>query len=195
MASNVVAQTDFASRFHAWRDNRSVAFMLTFSLAWAVFMGLLAQVRIPLPFTPVPFTMQVFGVLLGGVILGVRYGMLAQIVYVGVGILGVPWFQGYNGGWEYFLGPTGGYLLACPLAAVAAGAIAHRATLRPFVRSSLAMLAGITVIYALGMTWLALALDVSLARAFVLGVAPFVLVDAAKALAAAILARPFTRQA
>lgn len=168
--------------------------MLTLSLAWAALMGLLAQVRVPLPFTPVPFTMQVFGILLGGVVLGARYGALAQVAYVGVGILGVPWFQGYNGGWAYFLGPTGGYLLAAPLAAVVTGILVARVRLRPTLRSAFAMFAGVSVIYLVGMTWLAVALDVSPARAFALGVAPFVLVDAVKAVAATWLARPFVMQ-
>lgn len=191
MTSNVVTGVDFASRFHAWRSTRSLTFMLALSLAWAVLMGLLAQVRVPLPFTPVPFTMQVFGILLGGVVLGTRYGALAQAVYVGVGILGVPWFQGYNGGWTYFLGPTGGYLLAAPLAAAVTGVLVARVGLRPGLRAALAMFAGVSVIYLVGMTWLAVALDIGLARAFVLGVAPFVLLDALKAAAAAWLARPF----
>lgn len=181
----------FGARFHAWRENQSLTMMLGLCLGWAVLMGLLAQVRVPLWFTPVPFTMQVFGILLGGVILGTRFGALAQAIYVGVGILGVPWFQGYDGGWAYFLGPTGGYLLAAPFAAALTGAIVGLPRLRPAVRSALAMFAGIAVIYILGMAWLAVVLDVSLPRAFVLGVAPFMLLDALKAVAAAVLGRPF----
>lgn len=183
----------FTSRFHAWRETRTLTNMVVLSLVWAVLMGLLAQVRIPLWFTPVPFTMQVFGILLGGVILGTRFGALAQVMYVGIGILGMPWFQGYNGGWAYFLGPTGGYLLAAPLAAAVTGVIVGSTVLRPAVRSTVAMFAGISVIYLLGMTWLAVVLDVSIARAFVLGVAPFVLVDALKAVLAMGLARPFVK--
>lgn len=182
---------DFADRYRVWRESRSVLVMLTCALLWAGLMGLLAQVRIPLPFTPVPFTMQVFGVLLGGVILGTAYGTLAQALYVGIGIAGVPWFQGYHGGWEYFLGPTGGYLLAYPIAALFVGSMASRAPVRPAARSLVAMLVGLMVVYACGMTWLAWVLDVSIARAFALGVAPFIVVDVLKAAGAAALARPF----
>lgn len=183
--------SDLADRFRAWRESQSTLMMLTFSLLWAAMMGLLAQIRVPLPFTPVPFTMQVFGVLLGGVVLSTAYGALAQLAYVCVGIAGVPWFQGYHGGWEYFLGPTGGYLLAYPIAALWVGLAVSRFRVRPSFRSSAAMLGGLVIIYGFGVTWLAWVLDITLARAFLLGVAPFVLIDLLKALAAAAVARPF----
>lgn len=177
--------------YHTWRAEQGLLVMTLLSILWACLTGLLAQVRFPLPFTPVPFTMQVFGILLGGVLLGTRHGTLAQAIYVGVGIAGVPWFQGYHGGWEYFLGPTGGYLLAAPFAAAVAGLLVHRARPAPAARALLGMAAGLVVIYAMGMTWLAVALDIGLGRAFLLGVAPFVLVDAAKILLAGAVARPF----
>lgn len=185
---------DLAARFHAWRETRSVTTLLLLSLAWACLMGLLAQVRIALPFTPVPFTMQVFGILLGGVLLGARHGALAQFLYVGLGIAGIPWFQGSHGGLAYFLGPTGGYLLAAPIAAWLTGTLAQARLLRPAPRAFAAMLAGMLVVYALGMTWLAFALGIGLGKAFVLGVAPFLALDAAKAAAAAAMARPFVRE-
>ena len=77
----------------------------------ACFTGILAQVVIPLPWTPVPITGEIFGVLIAGLILGKRYGALSQILYVLLGISIIPWFTGMTGGIEVLLGANGGYLI------------------------------------------------------------------------------------
>ena len=95
-----------------WSRSLTVVKKIVFALIIACATGLSAQVRIPLPFTPVPITMQTFLVLISGIILGRRWGGLSQIMYVGIGILGIPWFAGSN-----IFGPTGGYLIGFILAA------------------------------------------------------------------------------
>ena len=95
-----------------WSRSLTIAKKIAFALTLACATGLSAQVRIPLPFTPVPITMQTFLVLISGVILGRRWGGLSQIMYVGVGVLGIPWFAGSS-----IFGPTGGYLIGFILAA------------------------------------------------------------------------------
>lgn len=77
----------------------------------ACFTGILAQVVIPLPWTPVPITGEILGVLTAGLILGKRYGALSQILYILLGITIIPWFSGMNGGIEVLLGANGGYLI------------------------------------------------------------------------------------
>src|SRR5919106_867268 len=69
-----------------------------------------ALMAIPLPFSPVPFTVQVLAVILSGFLLGVRYGALAQAIYLLIGAFGVPVFAQFKGGLGVVLGPTGGYL-------------------------------------------------------------------------------------
>lgn len=151
-----------------------------------------SQVSVPLPFTPVPFTLQPMIVLLGGAVLGPRLGMAAQIAYLAAGLAGLPVFAfspELPQGAARLLGPTAGYLMAYPVAAFVAGALATRGFDRRYLTSVLAMAAGLAVIFAGGITWLTLfapgadsrSLDAALATGFY----PFVLADAIKLCVAA----------
>jgi biotin transport system substrate-specific component len=124
-------------------------------LAVVVFAALTAmgaKLAVPLPGTAVPFTLQVFAVLLSGIALGPRLGASSQLLYLGAGIAGLPVFMA-GGGLAYLLGPTGGYLLAFPVAAAIAGWAAGRS------RGVLPMIAGavlgVAFIHLAGMSWLA----------------------------------------
>jgi biotin transport system substrate-specific component len=117
-----------------------------------------AQVSVPLPFTPVPFTLTPMVVLLGGAALGSRLGMASQVLYLLLGIAGLPVFAPspvLPQGMLRLLGPTGGYLMSYPFAAFIAGALAERGFDRRYLTSVLAMAAGLAVIFAFGVTWLA----------------------------------------
>jgi biotin transport system substrate-specific component len=119
--------------------------------------ALAAQVSIPLPFTPVPFTLQPMVVLLGGAALGARLGMLSQVLYLALGIAGFPVFAAspLPQGVLRLLGPTGGYLMSYPFAAFLTGALAERGFDRNYRTSVVAMAAGLAVIFACGVAWLA----------------------------------------
>ena len=80
-----------------------------------------AQVTVPVPLSPVPMTLQPLAVLAVGGLLGATLGGSALLLYLGLGLLGLPVFAGGSGGLLHVLGPTGGYLLAFPAAAAAAG--------------------------------------------------------------------------
>jgi biotin transport system substrate-specific component len=160
----------------------------------AVLTAAAAQVSIPLPFTPVPFTLQPMVVLMGGAVLGPKLGLLSQLIYLGAGALGLPVFAAsavLPQGAARLLGPTGGYLLSYPLAAFVTGSLAKRGFDRRFLTSVLAMLAGLGVVFAAGVLWLAAFTPVTshrLSTALQLGLYPFVLADVAKVcLAAAVL--------
>ena len=154
-----------------------------------------AQISIPLPFTQVPLTLQPMVVLLGGLALGSRLGSASQILYLAAGIIGLPVFAAsavLPPGPLRLLGPTGGYLMAYPLAAFVTGYLAERGFDRRYMTSVAAMLAGLVVVYVLGVTWLGLfarSLDGNaapgLSAAFMTGVYPFVLPDLIKLAAAA----------
>jgi biotin transport system substrate-specific component len=150
----------------------------------ALVVALAAQVRIPLPFTPVPVTLQDLAVLTVGGLLGPVAGLAALVTYLGLGIAGLPVFAGGGFGLAWLLGPTGGYLLAFPVAAFVAGALAARAG---FARTLLGAFLGMLIIHAGGVAQLAL-LNGDLVAAFQLGSLPFLPVSLLKAgLAAALV--------
>ena len=152
-----------------------------------------AQVSIPLPFTPVPFTLQPMVVLLGGVALGSRLGMASQILYLLVGIAGLPVFAAspvLPQGALRLLGPTGGYLLSYPLAAFITGLLAERGFDRRYLTSVLAMMAGLLVIFTCGVLWLAFfarPAAAGLSVALQAGLYPFLPADIVKLFVAAAI--------
>ena len=163
----------------AWRV------LLAFAGSWLV--ALLAQFEIKLPFTPVPITGQTLGVLLVGASLGAGLGGVSMLLYLAQGAIGLPFFSGGDRGVEFLRlsAASGGYLWGFVLAAAVVGALAERKWDRS-VRSSIgAMFLGEVVLYAVAIPWLMQALDVSLTRALELGLAPFVVGDTIKLLAAA----------
>ena len=148
-----------------------------------------AQFSIQLPFTAVPLTLQPTVVLLGGLALGSRLGAASQILYLAAGIAGLPVFAASSvlpPGPLRLLGPTGGYLMAYPIAAFVTGYLAERGFDRKYVTSVIAMLAGLLVIYASGVTWLGVFVrsgDTAapgLSAAFFAGVYPFAVPDLIK---------------
>lgn len=144
-----------------------------------------AFVSIPLWFTPVPLTLQTFAVLTIGAALGSTRGGLATLLYLLVGIVGFPVFAHGSSGVEVVFGATGGYLVGMVLAAVLVGWLAERRRMDRQLRTAvLAMVAGDAVILGLGCVWLAAAAGMSLEKAFVLGVVPFVAVEVIKVAAA-----------
>lgn len=151
----------------------------------ALVVALAAQVRIPLPFTPVPVTLQDLAVLAVGGLLGPVLGTAALCSYLAMGLLGLPVFAGGGAGLAWLLGPTGGYLLAFPVAAYLMGTLARRGG---FVLALVGALAGMVVIHLGGMAQLAV-LTGDPATAFALGSLPFLPVSALKiGLAAALVA-------
>ena len=148
----------------------------------AGFVGLLAQISIQLSFTPVPITGQTLGVLLAGTALGWRRAGAALALYAVAGLAGVPWFAHHQSG---YVGASFGYVLGFFFAAILCGYLAERGADRSVLRSVPAMVAGEVVIYAFGVTWLALALHLSASQALAEGFTPFVAGDAIKAAIAA----------
>jgi biotin transport system substrate-specific component len=167
---------------------RSLVTDVALVVGFAALTAAAAQLSFHLPWTPVPITGQTFAVLASGTVLGVRRGGLSQLLYVAVGALGAPVYASGAGGWAAATGATGGYLIGFVLAAALVGALADRRQDRALLTSIPAMLAGSAVIYALGVPWLAWKLGVSGTKAVELGMAPFLIGDAVKLLAAGALA-------
>jgi len=159
----------------------------------ALAIALSANVAVTIPGTPVPVTAQTFGVLVVGGALGFRRGMLAAILYLALGLVGLPVYAGHASGIGTFgsltgglsLAPTGGYLVGFVAAAAIVGRFAELGWDRTVGGALAAFTIGTAAIYAIGVPWLAAALGVSLRRAVELGIMPFLLGDALKLVVAA----------
>ena len=151
----------------------------------AAFVGISAQIAIPLPFTPVPLTGQTFAVLLSAAALGSLRGVAAMVLYAVAGVAGIPWFaQGSHG----IAMPSFGYILGFIAAAWVVGYFAEKGATRTPLKMAGLMILGNVVIYAIGVTWLAFAINVSFGKAISLGLTPFVIGDLIKiALAAGLV--------
>jgi biotin transport system substrate-specific component len=154
--------------------------------AFVGFTALAAQMAVRLPYTPVPVTMQTLFVLLAGIVLGPRDGFYAMIAYIGIGLAGAPVFAGMTFGPAVLFGPTGGYLLAFPAAAMLTGGIARSlGGGKPAVL--LASLAGSATILLTGTAYLWLLSGQSMSGVLAMAVVPFILADLVKTAAAVVL--------
>jgi len=148
-------------KFFEWPREQTVVKKLLLAMGMAVLTGLLAQVRFYLPWTPVPVTGQTFAVLMSGVLLGQWWGGVSQIIYVALGIAGIPWFSGWSGGIQHLAGPTGGYLFGFIFAALFIGYFCDKyPKSRNFVPMlGLMVIANFVIVYGLGLCQLALWLN------------------------------------
>lgn len=179
-------------------QDASTATKLLMSLLMACFTGIMAQIIIPLPWTPVPITAQTFAVLCSGLFLGKKYGCLSQILYVVLGIAFIPWFGGMTGGLEVFLGSTGGFLIGFIIASYFIGLITEKyAHARSFTKMALVIgIANFALIYIPGLAGLALFLgfqgtSVGIIDLLIMGLIPFIAGDIVKILAAASVSKVF----
>jgi len=165
------------------------------ALSFACLTGLLAQLRFYIPGTPVPVTGQVFGVILAGVLMG-TWGGISQVMYIGIGAAGIPWFAGLNGGIGYIVGPTGGYLIGFILAAFFIGFIVDRyLKSRKFFSMMLLMLfSTFILIYIPGLIYLYIYTGTILGvtELLTMCVLPFIAADFVKAVVAAGIATSIT---
>jgi biotin transport system substrate-specific component len=152
-----------------------------FSLIFAAATGLLAGLRIHLPFTPVPVTGQVFAVLLSGLLLGGVYGPMSQVFYIGLGLLGVPWFSVFP------LLPTGGYLAGFIAAPYITALILNRARRVNLLTTMLSLTSAVLVIYVLGLSFFWAVTGMGFFESVKLAILPFIPFDIMKAFFAAFV--------
>lgn len=148
-----------------------------------------ASAKVSVPFWPVPMTMQVFAVLLLGLGLGAPLAVAAVGLYLAQGAMGLPVFQGTPEkglGLVYMAGPTGGFLAGFLAAALVTGLAADRGLTRGPIGATLAGLASVGVIYALGLAWLGMLLGWD-KPILAWGFWPFILGDLLKVLLAGLL--------
>ncbi|WP_458403452.1 biotin transporter BioY [Methanobrevibacter sp.] len=179
-------------------QDSSTATKVLMSFMMACFTGIMAQIIIPLPWTPVPITAQTFAVLCSGLFLGKKYGCLSQILYVVLGIAFIPWFGGMTGGLDVFLGATGGFLVGFIIASYFIGSITEKyAEARNFTKMALVIgIANFALIYIPGLAGLALwssaqGVTLGIVDLLMMGLVPFIMGDIVKILGAASVSKVF----
>lgn len=160
---------------------------LQFALAVLVGdMALALSAHLQVPFWPVPMTMETFAVLSIGVFCAPALAMSTVGAFLVEGIIGLPVFA-HGGGPAYLLGPTGGYLAGYLLAAGLVSVLIRRGWHRSAPRLLMALVAGDALIFAAGFAWLSLLIGPE--KAWIAGVAPFLLADGLKIALVAATAR------
>ena len=179
------------------RVRRSLAYDAVSIIVGSLVVAALSQLSMRLPFTPVPITGQTLAVLLVGASLGSVRGAASLLLYLGEAAVGLPVLaEGKSGALHLVsvdpLHTTGGYLWGFVVAAFVVGFLAERGWDRNFSSAVTAMLIGDILIFALGVTWLAAAIDVPLQApgntfndALEFGLYPFVIGDISKIVLAA----------
>jgi biotin transport system substrate-specific component len=180
-------------------QDASTATKVLMSLLMACLTGIMAQIIIPLPWTPVPVTAQTFAVLCSGLFLGKKYGCLSQILYIVLGVAFIPWFGGMTGGLDILLGSTGGFLIGFVIASYFIGLITEKyADARNFKKMAAVIgIANFALIYIPGLAGLALWFYLTQGTALgvvdllMMGLVPFIAGDIVKILGAASVSKAF----
>jgi biotin transport system substrate-specific component len=161
--------------------------------AFIAALGLIPQITLPIA-SGVPITAQTLGVMLAGLIIGPWRGALSIMVFIGVVALGAPLLAGGRGGLGVFVGPTVGFLVGWPIAAIAIGLLFRATTKLGVMTAGLiaSLLGGIVVLYAFGIVGLSVIAELSLLKA-VLATAIFIPGDILKAILAAYINREVRR--
>ena len=153
----------------------------------------LGPLAIPLPFSPVPISFTNLAVYLAVYVLGMKFGTVSYLVYLLLGMAGLPVFSGFTGGIGKLAGPTGGYLIGFIFMAVIAGFFIDRFPGKKLMHAA-GMVLGTGVCYLFGTGWLARQLGVSFAAGLASGVIPYLPGDAVKILFALVIGSRLRRE-
>jgi len=181
-------------KYYEWRSKIEIWEKLIFSFIGAFLIGITAQIKINLPWTPVPIVGSTFGVVLTSVLLGRNWGAISTIIYVLLGSIGIPWFAGFTGGLNIIIGPTGGYLLGFILASYFIGYVIDKfPKSRNFIPLTLIMIIShLILIYIPGLIQLSLWYVLAMGKEFDfvkilwMGAIPFIPGDIIKSIFAAL---------
>lgn len=160
----------------------------------------LAPFTIPIPISPVPLSLATFAVYLAGVLLGAKKGTACVMIYLLLGMVGLPVFSGLSGGVGVLLGPTGGYLVGyIPCVFVTGRLLEHGGTVgqkkQRVVWYAFAMALGTILCYVLGTAWFMFVMDgtYTVSQALLVCVVPYLVFDMVKILAVAAIAVPIRK--
>lgn len=152
-----------------------------------------APLIIPLTFSAVPLSLATWVVYIISAILGLKRGVICVLLYLLIGVVGVPVFSGWEAGFQKFIGPTGGYLAGYIFIAGFTGFSSDKFGFNTLMCSAF-MILGTLFCYALGTMWLAYAMKLSIGQALLAGVVPYIPLDIVKIATAAPIAIKIKRR-
>ena len=152
-------------------------------LSGVIFLSVMSQVVIPLPFTPVPISLGTFGVTLMALLYGRKLGTATILSYVIAGSLGAPIFAGFKAG--SIFSPTGGYILGYIVSTIILGYLSDKGVTKSYLKTILSLMLSSTIILTLGAFVLSLFMPGK--NAFMIGVLPFLPGDALKSTTVTLL--------
>lgn len=150
-------------------------------------IAIMAQISIPMP-AGVPMTMQTFAITLAAVVLGAKLSTISSLIYLILGAVGVPVLANFSGGFDKFVGPTGGFLISFPLMAFIIGLGAERCKEgQGKALYVLLLIAGTVVNYVIGVAMFCIMMKASVAAGVTACVLPFIPTAIMKAILATIV--------
>lgn len=166
---------------------------LTLIALMAAILCILSPIAIPLPFSIVPISCATFAVYLCAGVLGHKLGTISVIIYILLGMVGVPVFAGWSAGVGVVVGPSGGYVIGYLIISFCTGFFISKANGNIFF-TVLGMIIGTIGCYGIGTVWLGMQLDLGVKEALLAGVIPFILGDIIKIIIATIIIKPLRYQ-
>ena len=171
---------------------------------FAAITAICSQIMIPLPFSPVPINLALLAVWVCGGVLGAKKGAIAILVYIFLGVIGVPVFHGFAGGIGMLAGPTGGYIIGYLPAVIIYGLLVHKSFFGPvsenrgksvqsFILIVVKGLPALAACYALGTAWFVISTGTGLMPALMMCVIPFIPGDILKLIAAAVILKALVK--
>ncbi len=201
MVENRTMTTMETPQTAVYTDTRKLTIKLTFSIIFALLMVVSANSFIYLPFTPVPVTMQVLTVIFSALMLGGPWALTSQLLYISMGLAGLPVFAGFKSGLMVLTGPTAGYIIGFAVAAYFCGFLYQNMNSKNRLSKNNSLLAGfsssiagvliISIIYLFGFVHLfgfisplfpGYSVSDLMLKTWKSGIEPFIIVDLLKVL-------------
>lgn len=159
--------------------------MTVISLVTAV-TCIIAPFSIPLPFSPVPISFTNLILFLSIYILGTAQATISYLIYLLIGMVGLPVFSGFSGGFGKLAGPTGGYLIGFIFLTLIAGYAIEKSNGRKSLQAA-GLILGMLICYAFGTVWLSISAGLTFSAALAAGVLPYLPGDTVKIIIALII--------
>ena len=174
--------------FFTMKQNKLTVRGMILAALFAALAAVLSQISFPIGISPVPFSLGICAVFLTGALLDKKYALIALLVYLLLGAVGLPVFSQFRGGFSVLAGPTGGYLFSYPVSAFLIGLLCDLMKKRNLFTLIVSMLAALAVCYAVGTLWLSFVSQITFMEALAAGDIPFVIPDIVKVVLCSVLA-------